>query len=541
MSRILITLLSNKIDIYASSHLINSLKVDQPDSEISILTYADQLPHFSNHRDIYEMHSIDREFVSKIHDSQLYSDSFGLNSFFNSIESCFAKNWDKVINYSNDTISSYICSMLNSEDKIGTSISNTGSAQTSNIWSNYLNFVAPNIEEDIISSNVIKHYMNSIPYSREGSKVKLSNEFTQVATTNFSKIRQSLNTDQTTHIVGISLKPSFGGRYLCEESLKDFVEVLESSESYKAVLILSGTKAEKDIVNRLNQNFDNSLISINADRIAYPSVALNLDFLVAANNEHLMIADMLETKVIEVRNSKDMKRRSSLVNPDNYVLYQETTNISNDLIILLNQEANTELPISSMQSNNKVYMTAEDDYGFLMTQIRGELDIQSELRYHIERSYHFQMMGFSSDRNFIKNIQENVDSTELNEFIQQSKDELTNTVKLLLATLRSLKGAKQSQDNLKNFIMYLDQIISKAKTTSITRGAVGIFEGRIESISSENPDENMKLIEKHLFSLKSDLQSLANLFTDLMKSQDSNLQQDNPDTQSTIKHNEARP
>ena len=109
----------------------------------------------------------------------------------------------------------------------------------------------------------------------------------------------------------------------------------------------------------------------------------------------------------------------------------------------------------------------------------------------------------------------NVPKGELESFITQSKDELTNTVKLLLATLRSLKGAKQSQGNLKNFVMYLDQLITKAKTTSITRGAVGLFEGRIESINSEDPEENMKLIEKHLFSLKSDLQALANLFTDL--------------------------
>jgi ADP-heptose:LPS heptosyltransferase len=515
MSKILITLLSNKIDIYASTHLINSLKSDNPQSEVSVLTFSDQLTYFSSHKNINEVYSIDRNFINGINQSALYSDAFALNNFFDSIDPCYAINWDKVINFSNDTVSSYINSMMNADEKIGTSISALGSATTSNIWSNYLNFVAPNIEEDIITPNIIRHYMCSIPYVREGSKVKLNNEFTQVATTNFSRIRQSLPTLQATYMVGVSLMPSFGGRYLCEESLTEFIETIETSENYRAVLIVSDSKEEKDIVNRLNEKFNNSLISINADRTAYPSVVLNLDFLVSANNEHLMIADTLETKVIEVRSEQDMKRRSSLVNSDNYVIYQADQSIANDLIILLNQESETELPITSMKSNNKIFMTAEDDYGFLMTQIRGEIDIQSEVRYHIERSYHFQMMGFAPDPKFIQNLRDNVNTNDLTEFISQSKDELTNTTKLLLATLRSLKGAKQSQGNLKNFIMYLDQIIIKAKSTSITRGAIGLFEGRIESINSENSEENMKLIESHLFSLKSDLQSLANLFSDL--------------------------
>jgi ADP-heptose:LPS heptosyltransferase len=152
MSKILITLLSNKIDIYSSIHLVNSLKSENPHCEISILTYSDQLVHFSSHRNIREMYSLDRKFIQAIEESSLYSDAFALNSFFSSIDPCYSINWDKVINFSNDTVSSYLCSMMNADEKIGTSISQLGSAETSNVWSNYLNFVAPNIEEDIIPS-----------------------------------------------------------------------------------------------------------------------------------------------------------------------------------------------------------------------------------------------------------------------------------------------------------------------------------------------------------------------------------------------------
>jgi hypothetical protein len=516
MSKILITILSHDIDIIGSSHLICSLKEEHPHHEISVLTYSDLLTYFSAHAGISEVYSIDRNFAKGIAESSLYSDSFALNSFFNSIAPCYDIHWNKVINYSNDTVASYLCSMMTTDDMTGTSISKLGSAQTSNVWSNYLNFVSPNIEEDIIPSHLVRHYMSSVPFRREGKKIKLNNEFTQVATTNFSRIRQSMPTNLPTFMVGISLSPSFGGDSICKDSISEVIEALEESENFKPVLILSGSENEKNLVGRLNERFGNKLISINTDRTAFPSVALNLDFLVSQSNEHLMFADAIETRTIELRSSTKMKRRSSLVNSDNFVIYQGEELLSNDILVLLNQETNSELPISSMHSSNKVYMTTEDDYGFLMTQIRGPVDLEEELRYHIERSYHFQLMGFTPNEQFITHLRDSVDPVALSTFITQSKDELTNSVKLLLATLRSLKGAKQSQGNLKNFVLYLDQIIKKAKSTSITRGAIGLFEGRIESINSENPEENMKLIEKHLFSLKSDLQALTNLLTDLI-------------------------
>ncbi len=516
MSKILVTILSHDIDIIGSTHLICSLKEENPHSEISVLTYSDLLTFFSAHAGISEVYSIDRNFAKSVSESSLYSDSFALNSFFKSVAPCYDTHWNKIINYSNDTVASYLCSMMTTDDMTGTSISKLGSAQTSNVWSNYLNFVSPNIEEDIIPSHLVRHYMSSVPYRREGKKVKFNNEFTQVATTNFSRIRQSLKTSQPTYMVGISLSPSFGGSPICKESITEVIEALEDSENFKAVLILSGSEKEKTLVNRLNERFDNKLISINTDRTAFPSVALNLDFLVSQSNEHLMFADAIETRTIELRSSKNMKRRSSLVNTDNFVIYQGEELVSNDILILLNQETESELPISSMHTSNKIYMTTEDDYGFLMTQIRGPVELDEELRYHIERTYHFQLMGFQPNKQFVSHLKKSVDPIALSTFITQSKDELTNAVKLLLATLRSLKGAKQSQSNLKNFVLYLDQIISKAKTTSITRGAIGLFEGRIESINSENPEENMRLIEKHLFSLKTDLQALTNLLTDLV-------------------------
>jgi DNA-directed RNA polymerase subunit L len=169
-----------------------------------------------------------------------------------------------------------------------------------------------------------------------------------------------------------------------------------------------------------------------------------------------------------------------------------------------------------MNSQNKTYQIISDDYGTLSTQIRGNIDIQKELRYHIERCYHYQLMGYDTNHELINHLRENTQKSDIDFFVATTKDELTDTVKILLAALRSLKGVKQSKSNLQNFIGYLDTLINRAKSGSITSGALGIFEGNIENITATTAEENIKAIETNLFNLKNELQTLANILGQLV-------------------------
>ena len=79
------------------------------------------------------------------------------------------------------------------------------------------------------------------------------------------------------------------------------------------------------------------------------------------------------------------------------------------------------------------------------------------------------------------------------------KSEVTSTVKLLLATLRALKGAKNSKSQLNTFIGYLGNLIQAGTTDTIPANIVKLFEGNIENITSKNVDENIQEIENYLF------------------------------------------
>ena len=516
MSKILIPILTNRNDIFSACHLIGSIANENPHTEISVLTFKDLEIHFSVIANISNIYSIDRDFISSINDSPLYSDSFALNNFFASIQDCIDTEWDKVINFSNDEVSSYLCSMFNAKETAGTTISTFGSPVTANTWSTYYNFVSPQMQFDVISRNSIRHNMSSTNYHADATRIRVNQEYATVAASNFTKIRKTKDTTSNANIIGISLKRSFQGRMMDFNSVVEVVETLESSDRYRAVLILSGSQEEKEFANELNYKFNNTLISINTDLAASPSVLMNVDFLITTNNEHLILADALDTKIIEVKPESTGRENSSVVNPGNFVIFQkETTSISNDIILMLNEEFETELPITSMYSDHSIYTHIEDDYGVSMTQIRGDIDIQQELRYHIERCYHYQLLGFPINNELITHIRDNTGKEELAAFVTKSKDELTETVKVLLATLRSLKGVKQSKNNLNSFIGYLDNLIQRSRTDSITRGAIAMFEGNVENIDTTNSEENIKAIETFLFKLKNDLQILTNMLNEI--------------------------
>lgn len=517
MSKVLITLLGTETDVLKSSHFINSLAKEKPHSEIHVLTYKDYTNTLALVANISKTHTIDRDLITNSLNNKLFSDAFAINSLFDSIKECSGIEWDQVINFSNDSVSSYLVSMIESNETLGTTISNIGSPLTSNNWATYLNFVNSQKDFHLIDNNQVRHHVANIPYHKEGTKIKVNEEYSAVASQNFSKIRKSKKTTTNANIVGISLAPSSVGQEIDFHSLYEIIDTLESSDTYKPVLLISGAQHEKQIANELNIKFDNSLISINTDYLAYPSVVMNIDALITARNSHLVIADALETRIIEVAPNTDMITANSSINPGNYIIIQKgNENIANDINFILNQEFETDLPVSSMNSFNKTYAQVEDDYGTLTTQIRGKLDIQQELRYHIERHFHYQLMGYETNQEFLNHIKEHSAKEDLNEFVTQVKDELTNTVKILLATLRSLKGVKQSKNNLQNFIGYLDTLIMKGKTNSITSGAISLFEGHIENISASDSDENMRAIETSLFDLKNNLQLLANILTDLV-------------------------
>lgn len=518
MNNILLLNLGTDKDILLSSHLISSFREEYPNSNISLLIYKDQEHLAKLLNGVYKIFTIDADFIQKVMENPLYSDAFALNQFANDIEEVSKTHWHKIINYSNDNASAYLMNTFTTDQVIGTYINERGTAQTTDTWSTYQNYVMTRMNRRTLSLASVRNHMAMTPNYSDVEKVKIDQEYLFIANQNFNRIRQ-MNGGNARYVIGINLEVGYDGNAIDEGCIREILEAIEESEDYKAVLLTSGKSYQKEIVNRLNAHFNNSLVSINVDSAAISSVISNIDALVSTANNQMMVADALEVRLIEIKDlSQGQFITPTTENEGNYVIYKSQQGaIASDILLALNEIFETELPVTVMNSEHPTYVSIQDDYGVYFTQIRGELNISSEIDYHLSRSIHFEILGYPKNEELIKHIRENTDRAEITKYTNNVKTELTEAVKILLSTLRSLKGANSSKTNLNNFITYLDQLMNMGANDTIVGSVIRLFEGNIENITSTSADDNMKDIETNLFALKSNLQVVTNVISDLME------------------------
>lgn len=513
MKSILVTSLNDEVNLIQASHLVNAIRKDDPHAEVSLLTFKDLESAARTVANVRELHFIDRFKIEHLKSGALYSDAFAINTLVENLFKILESDWDQVINFSNDEISAYLAPMLKAASIAGSSVSRLGTAATSDRWAAYRNFYKPAVTEETIDSLTCSHHSAGVPLSLEGQRIAINPDFTMVASQNFARIRSGKNAGDAI-IVGVNLSPSEEGEFYSAEFLTDLIETLESSVEYKPVLLLRGKSEEKFLVDALNKRFQNSLISINMDITAMPSVLANLDYLVTKPNLASCLADAMETKVIETPQESQANFAGSEGNFVVRVLADSQT--VDDVVFLLNQENDTILPMGSQNTQNKIYVNAKDDLGLFRTLIRGPIDLNSELTYHISRCYHYALLGYPVDQKLIDHLRDNTTREELTAFTGKCKEEITSVVKVLLATLRSLQSIKQSEKNTPKFVQYLDQLMLFGKQGNIAQAAVALFEASIENISFTSAEKNMEAIEKSLFGLKKDLQVLTQIFESLL-------------------------
>lgn len=515
MNNVLIINLGNSQELVMCSHLVSSYKAENPQSQISLLTFKSNESIAKSISHISSVYTIDQDTISSIVENPLFSDAYAINQFTKDISPIASENWSTIINYSNNEVSSYLIRSFNSENIIGTYIDDMGVAKTTDAWSTYQNFVAAKSSRLPISIPTIRNHMAMTPIHNDVEKIKINPEYLFVSNQNFSRIR-NMKGKSAKYIVGINLEVGHDGYALTEQTIEEIIETIEESEQFKVVLLTGGKTFQKEIVNRLNNKFNNELVSINVDSIALSAVLSNIDLMISTTNDQLAIADCLEIRLVEIR-SHEMASQNPVASFDgNQVIFvKNETSLASDTLLCINEVFQTELPITFLNSENPTYLAITDEYGPYFTQTRGDINLQDEISYHIERMVHFEMLGYPKNSELINNIKAAIPKEDLHTFISSSRENITSVTKCLLATIKSLKEVNSSK-GLERFISNLDSIIQQGNSTSIAAGIVRMFEGRIENISSTDAESNIKEIEKLLFDLKSDIQIFTNTLSDLI-------------------------
>ncbi|MBD64108.1 MAG: hypothetical protein CME62_02800 [Halobacteriovoraceae bacterium] len=514
MNNILILNLGTTKEILDSSHLIAAYKKENPHSEVSVLTYDENLSICQTLVGVSQIYTLNQTDITELVANPLYSDAHALNQFSQDLYPVLEKEWSHAINYSNNEASSYLMGALSAETKIGTFIDHNGVARTSDEWSTFQNYVTARSERFSIALPIVRNHIAGVPFHKDCEKIKINPEFLYVSNQNFNRVR-SMNGKQAKYIVGINLEVGYDGLALTEQTVNQTIEALIDSADYQVVLLTSGKGYQKEMVNNLNAEYNNSLVSINVNSVALSSVLSNLDILVSTANDQLVMADCLEVRVIEIKERELSSPNPSTYFEGNHIIYTvNNENLSSDILLCLNEAFETELPIEVLESNNQVYLSVCDDYAQYYSQIRGEINLHDEISYHVERAMHFEILGYPRHTKLIEQLNSQLPKEEINSFVEKARTQATQITKALLATLKSLKEVN-SQAGLNRFLTDLDNVMQFAAENHTAASLVKLFEGRVENITSTDPVENLKEIESLLFKLKSDIQLYVNILAEL--------------------------
>lgn len=529
MKKVLIINLKKADEILLCGHLINSLKKDafindgNKDSqniEIEMLIYKEYSNVAKVIDGLYKLHSIDRQEILALKQNSLFSDSFALEAFYNAV-SPLKKDWDTVINFSQDAVANFLATFLTNNKTtssfIGTRVNEYNVIESSSYWTA--------IKHETLKSNRPHSFLHSVELSHlacvlpihAAENLLISNPKHDItAQENFEKIREDhQNFGNEIRIVGIKLKGSRKIFDLSFETLKETIDFIFDDVELFPILIISPDDAERKLAIDLNKEFDNKLITVEADYLALSSVLKNIDILITPDSPIKHLADLSSLPVIEISKDNNQFFSSGTIGHGNLILSKCQNNYQEDIIsgkdillaldVMLGKRNATSIQLTPTislyqvnNSNNKIF------YEYLA----GDKNIFNEISRYMTYYFVHKINEPQETKTTLLDIPHYMctNKHQISSWIDHEKSLVTDITKSLLATLRSLKKSQQDKAHARDFIVALDQLLSFAETEDLMQIPLLIFKSKIENLTNTTREDNIKTVEKLLYGLKNDIQ-----------------------------------
>lgn len=528
MKNILIINLRRIGDVYSTGHLLNSLSTNKENS-VSLLVYKESEKAATNLKNVSSLHVIDRKEIITLKSNKLFSDGFSIERLFNQLQSIRNQKWDEIINYSNDLVGAYICSYLKeSSDKIiGVHFNENRNVVTNSDWEILFNDVLPSVKYAPMHFVDCYHKMIGVKSNLIGEKIITDPAHNATVFSNMSTIRKGLSTaESASKIIGLQLKTADANKDIPEETLTQLIQLIRQNDEFIPVVLIAPTEEERKYAAVINQKFNNELVVIEADLRAVASVLMNLDILVTPDTAIKHIADLTETPVLEISlgYAPFLKQGSysagSLILTDfiNDRNFKRVKNQSNegaktnikaqDIMSSLMYHFTKTKSIRPRLSNDvTLYTCSFDHLGARYSVVAGTVDAQTEIHRLMSR----QLINVVYDECESVDIYNDVIDFGIaaaTNWSTTEKTNITNVMKDLLGTLRSLLQSQENRKSAKDFVNHLGKLIAHAEISSLIQIPVTMFKTKIESINAKTFEENSKEVEILLYDLKADIQKI---------------------------------
>ncbi|MBT3583294.1 MAG: glycosyltransferase family 9 protein [Halobacteriovoraceae bacterium] len=537
MSDILLINFKRLGDIYSSAHLIQSIVTKDPSTKVSILVFKEFELAARSIKNVANVYTVNRKEIETLKKNRIYSNGFALNSFFDDINDIANLKWDQVINYSNDRLSTYLTSLLTIGSKpeyAGIRFTKRQTVEYSSIWSIIFNDVLTSYKYTPVNFNDAYHHLIGAQFQISEDSIKTNAKYNESAFKNFTQLREAeARSGNQIKLVGIQLKTSRASKDIPMETLTVLVnKILDCPELYP-ILLVAPSQEEKAIANKINEHFDNSLVSVEADLKALPSVLINLDLVITPDTLTKHMADLVDTPVIEVSLGEAPLFKQATVNPQSIVLSVdpalrefsvkktdsdliwknqnkmiEAADILSAVFYLLNE--NTALNLGQRVC---AYQPVRDGLGYRLKLIAGESDPQWELARQLGRCYMMKSLtGLKTDEIFSDLVE--LPRQQIRKWLDGEKAKVSEASKNLLGAIRSLLQAGENSAKGGDFVRSLDKLLLSSETDSLVSLPSLWFRANIESLNSTTLEENIKEVEGLLYKLKGEYQKVFDLLKD---------------------------
>ena len=256
-----------------------------------------------------------------------------------------------------------------------------------------------------------------------------------------------------------------------------------------------------------------------ADLTAIASVIQYIDLLVTPDTVVKHIADLMESPLLEISIGEAPFLKQGAYTNGNLVL----SDVLSERLFKKGEQTETNITAADIFastiyffSNSKslkpalsngatLYKISHDEFGTTYIPISGSVDAKIETQRLMSRQFLATLLDNSESEDIYREIVK-INPTEAGVWCQEEKAIVTEVMKDLLGTLRSLLQCIETKRSSRDFVNNLGKLISHCETTSSTQIATIIFKTKIESINARSFEENAKEVELLLYELKSYLQ-----------------------------------
>ena len=531
MKKILIINLRRLGDVFSTAHLINSLTTSG-ENQVSLLTYKENSKASSILKNVSNLFEIDRKELITLKTNKLFSDGFAFEHLFNQVSVIKNQKWDQIINYSNDLVGAHLSSYLKESSKeiIGVHYNTQRNIVMQNEWELLFNDVLPIVKYAPIHFVDCYHKMAGSTLIKDGHKIITNSKYNEMAFNNINAVRKAHNNiEGQCKAIGIQIKTADTSKDIPEKILNELLDLIRNHEELIPFLLIAPNEDERRFAENLNNAHNNELAIVEADLQAMTSVLMNMDMLITPCTAIKHLADLIETPVLEISLGHAPFLKQGSYSKNSLIL---TDVISNREFVKSNLAPHTSITALDIMScllytltrskiikprlsdNVTLYQSSFDQMGIRYTPIAGTVNTKIEIHRLMSR----QLISTWFDQNSDMRIYQDVCSLDLisaTEWTNSEKVVVTNVMKDILGTLRSLLQSSENKKSSRDFIMNLGKLISHISSESLVQIPVSMFKSKIESINVKTFEENAKEVEVLLYELKSDIQKILQCLQEL--------------------------